>query len=343
MAKILLDQLTLLEVIKEWKETPHRIKGHVIKGWSSLFGISPTTLYRKINELVHRPEKQTRSDKGKRKQPEIEKWVWEIMQIKYGIPPGVPKITTRNALRISINEGKVPPEAAKQQLGTINRIAREKGWIPKPQRQERNQAAGPNQVHQFAVSLSKFFYPIRKIDNDWILKLKPIQRKEDKEGEQRPLVIAYALTDDFSGFQLSRYFVGKEETTEDAIEFLKWAWERVAEHAPFCGQPKILFMGKGPLINQESFQQFCSKMGIAILSPSHEPGVPKSIAKAANSFRTMWNSFENQFFHGDWKTREFNLKDLNQKLSIFWEEQNQSQHRIFKKISKKEAWVNPPV
>ena len=117
MAKILLKPLILAEVSREWQEAPHGMKGHVIKSRASLFGISPNTLYKNINEFCQNPKKQTRSDKGKRKKPEREKWVWEIMQIKYAPPPGVKPLSTRDALRIAVENGLVPAEAKDIQIG----------------------------------------------------------------------------------------------------------------------------------------------------------------------------------------------------------------------------------
>src|SRR3989339_399928 len=128
--------------------------------------------------------------------------------------------------------------------------------------QKRYQANYSNLVHQFAFVPSEHFYPIRKFNDDWILKLRP----KMKGPTENLFVFVYALTDDFSGYRLSRYFVSPVNIVS-AITFLEWAWSKETDHAPFHGHPRILFMGNNDIANNYIFKTFCQRAEIQILMP----------------------------------------------------------------------------
>lgn len=299
-----IDRMIFAEVVKEWQEAPYGMKGEICKRRCALLDISQSSFYRKLDEFIwNRQKRKSPSNKGKRKNPEREKWVWEIMQIKYAPPPGVKPLSTRDALQIAVERGLVPPEAKEIHRGTIDRISREKGWGKLSQRQNRYMAEFPNQIHQFAIMQSKHFFPIRKVDGEWIL----IRSSKQQKIENDLIVFVYALADDYSGYRVSKYAVGQKDASDNGISFLQWAWSKEADHMPFHGLPNILFMGKTPLASQDAFRNFCSRMGVEIRNPSHDPGIPKSLGKIAQTFRSIWNSFENQLFSDHKHEREISI------------------------------------
>ena len=130
MERLGLDIVWFARAIVAWDEAPHGEKTYVLKKWCSLLGITPSTFHRKIRDFsIPRRLKPSRIDKGKRKNPHIEEWVLAIIKIKDDVPNGAKGLSTYNALQLAIARGNIPKEAANIPLGTINRIAREKGWV----------------------------------------------------------------------------------------------------------------------------------------------------------------------------------------------------------------------
>lgn len=103
----------------------------------------------------------------------------------------------------------------------------------------RYEANYSNQLHHLGIMQSESFFPARKINDEWVLKLRKPKKRNITNNDQEKVFI-HGLTDDYSGFRLCRYFVSINESTEEIIDFLKWAWANDADHEPFRGVPEIL-------------------------------------------------------------------------------------------------------
>jgi hypothetical protein len=258
------------------------------------------------------------------------------MAVKYRVPKHVRQGATADAVRYAVRQGLAPEELLAVPLGTINRIAREVNWRETARRQNRFEAAYANQVHQFDASHSEHFIPVKKVGGEWVLKLRP-RRQKNKEKAEKVKVIAYGLTDDMSGYRLSRYLVAPGESAAGGISFLQWAWAKEAAHAPFRGLPEILYMDNGPLARKAAFREFAKRVGVAV--ETHEPERAEATGKVEANWRAMWKRFETPwFFDPNWGKREIALSELNQELAAFWRDWNKKLHRRLN-LTREEAWL----
>jgi len=326
----------MAQAIKEYERAGHGAKQQVLASWLPILGIGRQTFYRELRAWGRSRKRQGRADRGRRRREEIEAWVGEIMRIKHSPPKAVRRGATVDAIRYAVANGLVPEEVMAVPVGTINRVAREMGWTEAPRREARFEAEYANQVHQIDASGSEHWYPVRKEGSDWILKLRPGKLK-NKEKIERMRVWAYGLTDDFSGYRLSRYVVAPGESAAGGIGFLQWAWAKDQEHAPFRGLPEILYMDNGPLARKTAMREFCERVGVSI--ETHEPYRSQATGKVEINWRALWKRFETPwFFNPEWEKLEISLAELNQELAAFWKEWNGKQHRRLK-MSREAAWL----
>ncbi len=334
------DPIQLARAIEAWLSARHGEKNAVKAHWLPLLGISEATFHREVHRSGRQEDRKTRTDRGRRLHPEREDWVRRIIRIKNRPPQGVRGLCTEDALRWALRfgpeHGGVPEEAASMSLGYINSLARQLGLTPAAQRENRFEAERPNQVHQFDASGSEHLYPVRRLGDEWVLKLRRVKMK-NKEQPRGLKVWGYGLTDDFSGYRLSRYTVGAGEGAEAGVRFLQWAWAVEPGHAPFRGLPDILYMDNGPLAKAQFFRDFCGQVMVSI--ETHRPYRAKATGKVENNWKSMWSRFENQFFvDPGWERREISLTELNQELENFWRGWNKRKHRRLS-LSREEAWL----
>ncbi len=326
----------MAQAVAEYEQAGHGSKQQVLMVWLPILGIGRQTFYRELRAWGRSRERRKRRDLGRRTKAEINGWVGEIMRIKHSPPKAVRRGATVDAIRYAVANGLVPEEVMAVPVGTINRVAREMGWTEAPRREARFEAEYPNQVHQIDASGSEHWYPVRKDGGDWILKLRPGKLK-NKEKIERMRVWAYGLTDDFSGYRLSRYVVAPGESAAGGIGFLQWAWSKDQEHAPFRGLPEILYMDNGPLARKTAMRDFCERVGVSI--ETHEPYRSQATGKVEVNWRSMWKRFETPwFFNPKWEKLEISLGELNQELAAFWKEWNGKQHRRLE-MSREAAWL----
>lgn len=331
-----IDPVIMAQAIEAWQHAGHGAKGAVLEQWLPILGVSAATFHRLKANWGRQKERRTRADRGCRRNQERVDWVRKIITVKNRPPKGVRSICTEDALKWAVRLGMVPEEAMGMNVGYINYLAREMGWTLEARRQNRFEASYPNQVHQFDASGSEYLYPVRKLGDEWVLKLRR-QKMKNKEQPKGLKVWAYGLADDFSGYRLSRYTVAAGEAAEGGIRFLQWAWAVDAEHAPFRGLPEILYLDNGPITKSQAFTDFVETINVTL--QTHMPYKSQATGKVENNWRAMWNRFENNFFvDPGWESREITLTELNQELAAFWREWNKRKHRS-KNFSRENIWL----
>jgi hypothetical protein len=331
-----LDAELLGRILAEWASAPHGGRKAVLEQHLPALGLSQAAFYKEARRWGYLRPRRGRADRGKRQDPRREAWVQAIIQVKHRPPAGVRGIVTEDAVRLAVRDGLVPPEAARVPAGTYNWLARELGLVEVPRRENRFQAAYPNQVHQFDASGSEHFIPVRREGEDWVLKLRR-RRQKNRDQAEKLKVWAYGLCDDFSGYRLARYTVAAGESALDGIAFLRWAWAAHPEHAPFQGWPEVVYLDNGPVAKLGAFRRFCGQLGVEILT--HEPYRSQATGKVENNWRTAWNRFENLFFADPgWESRTLLLSELNSEFYAFWREWNTRRHRRLQ-MGRDEAWL----
>jgi hypothetical protein len=325
-------------VVAEYEAAAWGEKQEILAARLPLMQMSEGTFHRRRRQLFGGNGRKAPATKGRRKKPEYEAAVREIIKLKHSTIRGVRQLTTEDAMEMAADAGlelaRVIPK------GTVDRIARELGLHATVKRREnRFEAERPNQLHQMDASRSEYFQCYRLVGNEWTIKLSPTIFKNREYQEHRKRVWLYGLVDDFSGLRVMRYYVDKGENHLTAIAFLQWAWSRTEEHAPFRGLPETLYLDKGPLDKTLAFQEFCREVAKVRLL-SHEAGRAQATGKVETGWKDLWRRFEARFFRQPgWEGREFSLQELNQEL--FWylkERHNQRQHRRLP-ITKEEAWL----
>jgi transposase InsO family protein len=329
------DPVIMTQAIEAWQHAGHGAKGAVLSQWLPILGISAATFHREKANWGRQQDRKPRYDRGRRRNPERVEWVREIIILKNRPPKGIRSICTEDAQRWAVRLGNVPEDALKMSSAYINYLAREMGWTQQARRENRFEAAYPNQVHQFDASGSEYFYPVKKLGDEWVLKLRR-QKMKNKEQPKGLKVWAYGLADDYSGYRLSRYTVAAGEAAEGGIRFLQWAWAVDPEHAPFRGLPEILYLDNGVITKSHAFTDFVKTINVAL--QTHRPYQSQATGKVENNWRAMWNRFENQFFiDPGWESREITLTELNQELAGFWRSWNQRRHRR-ESLSREAIW-----
>jgi|GEM_PF-258955 hypothetical protein len=324
-------------VVQEWEEAAHGCKGAVLKKRLPLLGISQGTFYWKRQKHFGETGRNPPTTKGQRKRPEYEDAVKKIMLRKYHPNKGVQPLTTAEAQALAAQNGCELAAAIPE--GTVNRIARELGLHPRVHRREnRFEASRPNELHHVDASRSRYFQCHRHRGGELVIKLSSKNFRNRDSSELREGVWIWGLVDDFSGLRVARYCVARDETAQDGIDFLEWAWSKVEAHNPFRGLPEVLYMDQGPLSKSRAFKRFCYEVaGVRLLV--HEAWRPQATGKVETGWREVWRNFETKFFWDPgWKRREFSLAELNQELAWFLQERNRRPHRRLS-LSKEEAWL----
>lgn len=330
------DQGLLHEAILAWEGARHGEKEAVLQSWLPLLGLGRDRFYRELKEWGRETGRKVRADKGRSKSPEREKWVRAIMRLKYTRLKGVRTLATADAVKLALQWGQIPLEAAEMSLGTINKMARRLNLLPTPRRENRFEAEYPNQLHQVDASGSVHFYRPEMKGGEWVVRVRPRPLK-NKEKVERLRVWVWGMTDDFSGTRVCRYIVAPGESARDGIEFLQWAWEKNPAHAPFEGLPDILYMDNGVLAKHHAVQHFCKEIGVNLTT--HEAYRPQATGKVETGWQDQWLRFESLFLrYPDWRTMEISLTELNQEFYWFRRESNQRNHRRLP-LTKETAWL----
>lgn len=330
---------TLQQIITAWQEAPYGHKRAVVEKWAAITGVVAQTIYSLLPT--------DRQRQGERKIEGIEEAARTVAMLKNAPPEHRGELSTKQALRIALINGKIASSFADVPHGTVDRVIRELGLNAKRRRVERYQADYPNQMHHVDASSSDCFYIARALpDGDFLLKLhrgvKGYKNKPIPVDGLRPWI--YGMTDDYSGVHCCRYVAARGEQARHNIEFLAWAWWQQPDKC-FWGIPAAREEGKrgrikgdhGPMMESPEAQDFFERLGIDI-DPS---GVlnKETHGKIERPWRTLWQNFELPYFAmTDWKRFEISLSELNTQLFAYSREYNEQRHRFERKYSRRQMW-----
>lgn len=315
------------QVRRELREAPFKHKGVIAVRWAALLKTTVQGVYR-LAEL------NGRAREGVSVRPELQDWTLVVFTIKKRPPDEAGEISTDQAVKIAVAEGRIPKEALDVPVGTFDRIARENGFAKKERRVSRFQAARPNMAHHVDASSSKFFYVAKRLPgDDYLLKIhRPSKEYKNKPvpcDKLRPWV--YGLTDDHSGRFVCRYTAAPGESMADSMLFLAHAWSQI-------GVPEKLLADQGHLKKGLASQDLIERLDVEL--PQMMPYAKEAHGKIERPWRTLWQRFEKPFYAGDWKHFEITVSELNRRLEIFLsEDYNLLPHRFETGITRMDAWL----
>ncbi len=281
----------------ELQHAPHGEKRARIEAAAALYGVSPSTLYRKLGEAGFGSE-QRRTPRTLDR-PEYHAWAGAVMSLALKSPDGraVPLVL---ALDAAVRAGVVPPEAARMPLGTLQRIAREAGYREERQRVNWLAAEYAHQVVVFDGSHSQYFSVVKQLDDgDYLLRLdnRPRTQREYKNkpvNKDRQRVIVYAAWEMYSGAQWARYTVGRGENAADGIQFLcDYMLPHPDPADPIRGVMEQLWVDNGPIAKYKPVRDLLGRLGIDVV-----PGPPYAKERQGGveqTHRRRWE-FERAFF-----------------------------------------------
>jgi hypothetical protein len=320
------------QIITAWQDAPYGHKTATVEKWSAMTGLDKATIYRFLPDTG-------RTRTSERKIAGIEEAARVVAAIKNSPPEHRGVISTVDAQRIALINGKIDAEFSAIPYATFDRVIRELGLNAKRRRVEPFQAEYPNEMHHVDASSSDCLYIAKALpDGDFLLKLhrgvKGYKNKPIPVDGLRPWI--YGLTDDHSGMHCCRYVAAKGENAGHNMEFLCWAWWEMADKY-FWGVPKKIKGDHGPMMESPAAQDFFDRC-IVEIDPS-EPLNKETHGKIERPWRTIWQKFELPFFAmSDWKRFEITLSELNSQLIAYSQAYNEQRHRYERRYSRRQMW-----
>ena len=283
-------------------------KTQAAKHLASVYRVSVSTVYKAAGlGGTKRRRQQLR--------PEYRDWTRTVAALA-ARPPG---LSFEDALRVAVEGGSLPPEAAAMPVATARRLAREMGLEKRPPRTQRMDGDYPMQAVLIDWSTSQYVLADRPQGDDWLLRLnrRPVPASGYKN---RPLkghrqrVGVYCLWDMCTGYTISRYSVSKGENAIDAMAFLCWALGQDKDpRLRMHGVPDDLWSDLGPLARSDAAADLLSRLGVALITG--QPYSKSRMGGVERQHRTRWESFEPTLFHRG--TETLTLSELNDRLVEF--------------------------
>ena len=309
-----------------------------------LYEVHPSTISRAA-KLDGTPRKRQPTH------PEYREWVPILVAIQYRpwrqkgrIQSLKRPLPLRQAVRIAVASGELPPEAADMPMSTAYRLIDEMELKPATDPTQRIEADYPMEALLIDYSTSEHLVVDRRDGDDWILTLHdkpwgPDGYKNKPVKAHRKRLGVYALWDACTGYVIARYTVAKGENALDAMAFLSWALgtekdSRLVLH----GVPDDLWSDQGPLAKSRIAANWFDRLGIALITG--EPYKKTRMGGVEQSHRRRWD-FEQTLFYRDRET--IRLSELNAHLIEFTVEEN-DRGRSRTEVggfnpSRAEAWV----
>lgn len=269
-------------------EVGHGGRRALIESEAKLLGISPATLYRRLEKLVGWDSgRKVRADKGTSRQSEEGLEALAAMIKVSERKNGKQTLHTAVASSIAAQNG-IDVSVSPAQL---NRLMKARHLDPSAQRADspavRMRSLHPNHVHQVDPSLCLVYYDRgRQVilrDDDQLEK-----NKLSKFAEVKNKVWRYVLTDHTSGTIIPFYISARGETQKGLFEFLMHAWTK-HEGRPFYGVPKMLVMDPGSANTAHSIKNLLRALDCELVV-----NTPRN-ARAKGSVENAQNIVETHF------------------------------------------------
>jgi len=317
---------TMMRIKNELTNAPHGHRSEVMRRWAIVVGLTPQTLYRKM-DLGER-EREASPVK-----PEYREWAKIVASVKKRPPEEAGEISTDQAVRIAIEAKLLPVSAMNVSPATIDRVMREMGTTKRSVRATRFQAKDPNQAHHFDGSTSNYFHIARRMpDGEYVLKMhRPAKHYKNKPiPEDRLRPVYYGLVDDHSGRRIADVVPAQGENAADSLIMIDRFWREF-------GVPKRLLADQGMLKKCLASSGYIKACGVEL--PQMMPYAKRGHGKIENPWKTFWQRWEKPFYAVDeWQKYEITLTEFRRRMQNHIEEMNAKPHRFERTISRMDAW-----
>ena len=299
-----------------------------IASFGDLYGVSPTTVYRRLKSL-YKPHTAHRRDYGSPRvlsHAELEHYCELVAALKLRTTNKNGRhLSTKRAIELLEGYGVETPNGMTQlpkgllTRTTVDRyLARLKLNHPHITREPaavRFQAEHSNDCWQFDISPSD----LKHIDKpEWV---------DPAKGQ--PTLALFSVVDDRSGVNYIEYRCIYGEDAESALRFLFNAMALKADTGnPFQGRPKMIYLDNGPVAKSRVFQNVMQTLDIAWQTqlPAGKDGrrtTARSKGKVEQLFRTVKDAHETLYHFHKPETE----KEANEWLSHHLASYNGQRHR----------------
>lgn len=295
---------------------------------AGLYGVSPSSIYRALNDLV-KPRAAHRADRGKPRilpKSELERYCELVAALKL-------RTTNKNGRHISTPraiellekhgvetpDGLVKPPPGLLTKSTVNDYINQ--WHLDQTRLRRQppavrfQAERSNECWQFDMSPSD----LKHIEAPpWV---------DPTKGP--PTLMLFSVVDDRSGVGYVEYRCVYGEDAESALRFLFNAMAPKVGGFPFQGRPKMIYLDNGPVAKSRVFQNVMTALGVDWQThiPAGKDGervTARSKGKVERPFRTIKEAHETLYhFHKPETEQQANEWLMHYLVTDY----NQRQHR----------------
>ncbi|OPK04631.1 transposase [Pseudomonas veronii] len=274
-----------------------------IADFASLYGVSPTTVYRAMGDF-NKPHAVHRADHGKPRvlpQSEMERYCDLVAALKLRTTNKNGRhLSTRRAIEllesygVETKTGLVQAPKGLLRPPTVNRYLSlwnlDQAHITREPPAVRFQAEHSNDCWQFDMSPSD----LKHIEKpSWIDPAKGV-----------PTLMLFSVVDDRSGVNYQEYRCVYGEDAESALRFLFNAMAPKADPAcPFQGRPNMIYLDNGPVAKSQVFQNVMQALEIDWKThiPAGKDGTrttARSKGKVERPFRTVKEAHETLYhFH----------------------------------------------
>ncbi|MNG95553.1 Integrase core domain protein [compost metagenome] len=315
-----------------------------ISAMSELYGVSATSVYRALNDLL-KPHAVHRLDHGLPRvlpKRDMERYCELVAALKFRTTNKKGRhLSTRRAIElledygVDTEQGHIQAPRGVLTRSTVNRYLAhwhlDQPHLHRPPPAVRFQAEYSNDCWQFDMSPSD----LKHIDvPEWI---------DPDKGE--PTLMLFSVVDDRSGVAYQEYHCVYGEDAGSALRFLYAAMAPKTESAlALMGRPKMLYLDNGPVAKSRVFQDVMLALGVNWLThlPAGKDGervTARSKGKVERPFRTVKEAHETLYhFHKPETEQQANAWLLRYLLHY-----NEQPHRS-QDHSRKEDWLTnlPP-
>lgn len=306
---------------------------------SALYGLSTTSVYRALNDLL-KPRSVHRRDHGQPRvlpRKDMERYCELVAALKFRTTNKKGRhLSTRRAIElledygVDTEQGHFQDPKGVLTRSTVNRWL--SGWhldqprLHRPPPAVRFQAEHSNDCWQFDMSPSD----LKHIDApEWI---------DPTKGE--PTLMLFSVVDDRSGVAYQEYHCVYGEDAESALRFLYAAMAPKVDPAfPLQGRPKMLYLDNGPVAKSRVFQDVMLSLGVDWQThlPAGKDGervTARSKGKVERPFRTVKEAHETLYHFHKPETEQ----QANEWLLRYLLHYNEQPHRS-QPHSRREDWL----
>ena len=337
MSRSTLSKAARAAIAEKLGQTPVGERGPVIAELAQTFDVSVATVYR-AGDIGGTPRPRKKTHPGHRE------WVRVGVAWERRAPEGA---SLDLAIEAAVQAGDLPEAALQMPLKTAERIRRELGLLPAPQRTHRLHADYPMQATLFDASTSKYLVVDRDAGFGDAARLKLHRKPTPSSGyKNKPLpadrrrLVGYAVWDMCTGAVRSRYTVSRGENAADSARFLCWALARSDDRRVVLhGVPDDLWVDQGSLIKAALTRDLLERLDIDPVVGL--PYVKSRMGGVERSHRTRFKRFESTLF---WRASDtITLGELNDRLAEFEIRENGeklSRTRVDGRLcTRAQAWV----